>query len=341
MRQEILEVYSPYMKAFMADNVPVLKRLLPLLVMNTALYARNTGDLIEQYNRLYELVHYYPLYEPGLAAYAEYAIESQNRPAEESLDRQLRAAGLRTVAMENRDAIPVVSLKEVIDLIDSAIEEKKTPSLVVLKEFVNNESLWKETHEVKASKVWRLLEDNEVSASVYPSDVMHYAVVTLIKNGDSKNAQRLFCEYMNAVYPDEDMDDMSLWECEAAAYFAADRQEYSTARRYYEHILDRYSRRIPVTNTAGQNDSLTYSYINMANIYAGYNKIPQALDMLNKASARVTDGELKSEILYRIAEECVYMGNEKDALRSLQYSVSLNPDHSRARLMLKRLRQAK
>lgn len=341
MRQEILEVYSPYMQAFMADNVPVLKRILPLLFMNTALYARNTGDLLEQYNKLYELVSYYPSYAPGLAAFAEYAIESKRRPEEEKLDRQLRAAGLKTVAMEKRDSIPVVELSEVIALIDSALEEHKSPDLLVLKEIVNSEYIRTETNNVKASKVWKLLEENEISACLYPSEVMHYAITILIKNGDMQNAQRIFWEYVKAAYPEEDMKKMSLWECEAAAYFAAERQEYNTARSYYEYVLEHYSKRIPVTNTAGQNDSLTYSYINLANIYAGYNKVPQSLDLLNKASARVSEEILKSEILYRIAEECLCMGNEKDALRSLQYSVSLNPSNNKARLMLKRLRQAK
>lgn len=346
MRKEILDVYSPYMQAFWADNVPVVKRILPLLFMNTALYARDSGDLREQYDKLYDLVNYYPSYEPGLAAYAEYAIESQRRPEEEKLDRQLRAVGLKTLAMEERDLIPVVGLDEVISRIDSALEEykasgNKSPELIVLKEIVNSEPLRAETREVKASKVWKLLEENEISACLYPSEIMHYAVVTLIKNGDMQNAQHIFWDYLRAAYPDEDMKKMSLWECEVAAYFAAERQDYNLARSYYEYILENYSRRIPVTNTAGQDDALTFSYINMANVYAGYNKIPQALEMLNKASARVSENLLKSEILYRIAEECLYMGNERDALRSLQYAISLNPSHNKARLMLKILRQPK
>lgn len=341
MRKEILDVYSPYMEAFMADNVPVIKRILPLLFMNTALYARNTGDLREQYDKLYELVTYYPSYEPGLAAYAEYAIESQRRPQEEKLDQQLRAVGLRTVAMEERDTIPVVELKDVTSRIDAAIAENKSSELVVLKEIVASEPLRTETNNVRASKVWKLLEENEISACLYPSDVMHYAIIVLIKNGDIQNAHRIFWEYLAAAYGDEGMSKMSLWECEAAAYFSAERQEYDLARSYYEHILEHYSKRIPVTNTAGQNDSLTFSYINLANIYAGYNKVPQAIDLLNKASARVTDETLKAEILYRIAVEYLYSGNERDSLRSLQYALSLNPTHSKARLLMKRLRQAK
>ncbi|MCR5762452.1 MAG: hypothetical protein K6G00_03625 [Treponema sp.] len=341
MRREILEVYSPYMNAFMADNVPALKSILPIMFMNTAIYARDSGDLVEQYDKLYELVNYYPSYGPGLAAFAEYAIESKRRPEEEELDQQLRAAGLRTVAMEERDLIPVVELEDVVSLIDRALEENKVPELIVLKEIVNSEHIKKETRDVKASKVWKLLEENEISACLYPSEIMHYALVVLIKNGDLQNAQRLFWDYLRAAYPDEDMKKMSLWECEMAAYFSAERQEYNAARSYYEHVLDYYSKIIPVTNTAGQNDSLTNSYVNLANIYAGYNKSPQALDLLNKASARVTEKMLKSEILYRIAEECLSMGNEKDALRSLQYSISLNPSNSKARLMIKQLRQAK
>ena len=372
MRKEVLDISSPYMDAFMEEKLPSLNRILPLLYMNTALYARDSGDEKERYDKLFQLVSYFPDYEPGLAAYGEYAIDSVNRPVEVGIEAQLRQAGLRTLAMEERDSIPVVQIQTVVDMIDKAMEDVKsslgsdadsrdikvrTASLVVLREkLIAAENSGTERAE-KASKVWKLLETNELSGSLYPPEIMRYAVNNLIENGGENDAEKLFHAYLQAAYgetagdkkggkdepitksfePCDSPEKLALWEDEVAAYFYVQRGEYADAIKLYDHILSNYSKRVPVFNTAGQNEAVTSSYLNMGNIYSGYNRDAQALDYLHQADSRVSDRQLKAEVRYRIGYEEARLGRTKDALITLKHALELNPSHGRARLLLKQL----
>lgn len=372
MRKEVLDISSPYMNAFMDEKLPSLNRILPLLFMNTALYARDGGDEKERYDKLFQMVTYFPEYEPGLAAYGEYAIDSVNRPAEVGIEAQLRQAGLRTLAMEERDSIPVVQIQTVVDMIDKAVEDIKaasgkdadskdikvrTASLVVLREkLLAAENSGLERAE-KASKVWKLLESNELSGSLYPPEIMRYAVNNLIENGGENDAEKLFRAYLQASYgetddegtrekdapitrhfePCDSPEKLALWEGEIAAYFYVQHEDYDNAIKLYNHILTGYDKRVPVFNTAGQNEAVTSSYLNMGNIYSGYNRDAQALDYLRQADSRVSDRLLKAEVRYRIGYEEARLGRTKDALITLKHALELNPSHGRARLLLKQL----
>ena len=372
MRREVLDISSPYMDAFMEEKLPSLNRILPLLYMNTALYARDSGDEKERYDKLFQLVSYFPDYEPGLAAYGEYAIDSVNRPVEVGIEAQLRQAGLRTLAMEERDSIPVVQIQTVVGMIDKAVEDIKascgpdadgrdikvrTASLTVLKEkLFAAENSGTERAE-KASKVWKLLEANELSGSLYPPEIMRYAVNNLIENGGENDAEKLFRSYLQAAYgekgsgkkggkdepiarsfePCDSPEKLALWEDEVAAYFYVQHGDYANAIKLYDYILSNYSKRVPVFNTAGQNEAVTSSYLNMGNIYSGYNRDAQALDYLRQADSRVGERQLKAEIRYRIGYEEARLGRSRDALITLKHALELNPSHGRARLLLKQL----
>ncbi|MBQ3798897.1 MAG: hypothetical protein II837_01260 [Treponema sp.] len=372
MRREVLDISSPYMDAFMEEKLPSLNRILPLLYMNTALYARDSGDEKERYDKLFQLVSYFPDYEPGLAAYGEYAIDSVNRPAEVGIEAQLRQAGLRTLAMEERDSIPVVQIQAVVDMIDRAMEDVKsslgpgadsrdvkvrTASLVVLREKLLAAGNSGAERAEKASKVWKLLETNELSGSLYPPEIMRYAVNSLIENGGEHDAEKLFRAYLQASFgeqggdkkggkdepiarsfePCDSPEKLALWEDEVAAFFYVQRGDYADAVKLYDHILSNYSKRVPVFNTAGQNEAVTSSYLNMGNIYSGYNRDAQALDYLRQADSRVSDRLLKAEVRYRIGYEEARLGRSKDALITLKHALELNPSHGRARLLLKQL----
>ena len=374
MRKEVLDISSPYMDAFIEEKLPSLNRILPLFYMNTAIYAHESGDEKERYDKLFQLVNYFPSYEPGLAAYGEYAVDSMNRPPEAAIELRLREVGLRTLAMEERDSIPVVPIPQVVALIDEAISQIVTEtaagpgqspnggkvraaSLVVLREkLLAAENASTERAE-KASKVWKLLESNELSSSLYPPEIMRYAVANLIENGGENDAERVFWAYLQAAYgeaaedaagkkdapivkafePSESPEKLALWEAEAAAYFYVQEGEYAQAMKLYDHILSGYSARTPVFNTSGQNEAVTSSYLNMGNLYSGYNRGAQALDYLRKADSRVSDSKLKAEIRYRIAFEEARLGRGKDALITLKHALDLDPNHSRARLLLKQL----
>lgn len=371
MRKDVLDISSPYLDAFMDQKLPSLNRILPLLYMNTALYARESGDEKERYDKLFQLVNYFPDYEPGLAAYGEYAVDSVNRPKEVGIEAQLREAGLRTLAMEERDSVPVVQIQTVVSMIDDAIQSAgetgltgndlklKTASLLVLREKLLSAENYGVERAEKASKVWKLLETNELSGSLYPPEIMRYSVANLIENGSDDDAERIFWAYLQASYgePDESSkgkvakdapirksfdpcdnpEKLALWEGEAAAYFYVERQEYARAIKLYDYILSNYSKRTPVFNTSGQNEAVISSYLNMGNIYSGYNRSAQALDYLRQADSRVSDTMMKAEVRYRIGSEEARLGRGKDALITLKHALELDPGHGRARILLKQL----
>ncbi len=373
MRKEVLDISSPYMDAFMEEKLPSLNRILPLFYMNTVIYARESGDERERYDKLFQLVNYFPSYEPGLAAYGEYAVDSVNRPVEVGIEAQLREAGLRTLAMEERDSVPVVPISDVVSMIDDAVSQivarvsaeegessgtgkTKTASLIVLRERLlaaENDNIERAE---KASKVWKLLETSELSSSLYPPEIMRYAVTNLIENGGENDAERIFQAYLQASYGDkivegnakdepivkafepcENPEKLALWEGELAAYFYVQEGEYAQAMKLYEYILSNYSKRTPVFNTSGQNEAVTSSFLNMGNLYSGYNRSAQALDYLRRADGRVGDTKLKAEVRYRIGSEEARLGRTKDALITLKHALDLDPGHSRARLLLKQL----
>ena len=351
MRRRVVDASSPYMKSFMENKTPVLSDVLPLIFMNTALYARDSDNPIEQHDRLYDLVNFYPYYGPGLAAYAEYAIASQNRPKEGSLEQGLRQAGLRSLAMEEWDAVPVVSYDDVIVRIDNALTIQDSTFLIVLKEILKSKSVRSDEKSEKASRVWALLEAHELEPSLYPPEIMRYAVRTLVTNNNDHDAEILFNNYLQASYAEKSADGktvfvfaaaehpetLRLWECEDAAYFAVKNKDYASAEKLYRYILSTFTKRSPVLNTAGQNRAVTNSYVNMANILSGYSRDAEALDFLNKASGRVSEPRLKAEVLYRIAECAIGLGNRQDAVRSCQYALNLNPSHNKARFLLRQL----
>ena len=140
-------------KALLAYN-----KILPVIYLNSAIFARENDDVSHEYDRLKFLVEQFPLFEPGLASYCQLAIDSLNRPEEEALSKKLREAGLRTQAMERRDAIPEVSMEEALGRVDSAIAVEPSAEFEVLKENVYSLTHKSESQGQKQVRLWKLLE---------------------------------------------------------------------------------------------------------------------------------------------------------------------------------------
>ena len=77
--------------------------------------------------------------------------------------------------------------------------------------------------------------------------------------------------------------------------------------------------------------------VNLALIQASLSEDMLAVQTLNKASAKTLNIRTKAEILYRLAVLYRGQGDKRNALRSLQYSLALNPGLGKAHLLLKEL----
>lgn len=332
-------------------------KILPILYVNSALYSRITDDYYTEYSRLHDLVTSFPEYRPGLAAYGEFAIQQMRRPPDDKMTAHIRASGLATLKMEKENAVPEITLQDAIALIQAAQDKTSSADLIVLQEILEAEAASIKEPAQRAARVWPLLEKNEQGTSLYPAEIVHYAIVTLLESNYIEEARDLFTRYENAsrqptddskkkkkkkaetFVPWDHPEELSLWENEISAWFCVYDGRFEKAIPIYQYIIDSYSDRSPVMNSTGQNESVVNSYINMGNIYSGTKQGSVAVEYLNKASSRAIDPQVKAEVLYRMGKENYYLKDYHSAARSLQYAIKLNPSHNKARFILQRVQE--
>lgn len=320
-----------------------LASIVPAVYINSARYAHIHSDVVDEYNMLSKLVLVFPDNVPGLAAFGQFALDTMNRPQEDSLLQELRRVGLRTTRMEQDDALPKIAVQIALEKIETALKKHNAPSLVVLHEQLLDVLDREASGEERIARLWSLLEKNETGTNLYPQEVLRYAVSRFISLGDAKDAHDLFNKYMVAQYGSgfvvsDHPQNLALWECETAAWFAAGAGNGVESRRLYEYIVDHYADRTPLLNGSGENSSLINAYVNLAVVYSSYDEDGKALDMLGKASARTVDPLKKAEILYRTAVLQSQSGDKNSAILSLKYVLQLNPAHNKARLLLRKLK---
>ncbi len=324
---------------------------LPQAYVNSANYARGEENLKLEYERLSKVVEYFPEYLPGLASYGEFALRRKNRPEDDMMTIHIREAGLSTRVMDEESAVPDVLPEDVLSLVQSAKEKNVSPELMILEQqlIINSDATMEKAK--KASKVWPLLEENEIGPSLYPSEVMRFSLITLLESGKDADAKELFERYEHAAHtvqddsakkkkkvkkfiPVEHLDEIDLWECEMAGWFAIYDGDIATAQKIYDHIVKVYSNRSPIAKASGQNEAVVNACMNNGNIYSGQKLYANALEYLNKASARSTSSKNKAEILYRMGKQSYYLGDYHSAVRSLKYSLTLDSSNNKTRFML-------
>ena len=77
--------------------------------------------------------------------------------------------------------------------------------------------------------------------------------------------------------------------------------------------------------------------MNLANVYCSIGKTNMALDLYGKIAGRESKNSVRSEIFYKIA--CIYteLGDKKNALRSVDYALSIFPENAKASLLKTKL----
>lgn len=326
---------------------PVLCRIVPPVYIDSANYAALHDDVAGEYKTLVSLMEVFPEYAPALASYGRMALDNYYMPPETWAEQGLRENGLRTIRMEQKDALPKVTVTEVLSRIDNQLSDLRDPEIIVLKEQLNEALDNSLSKAEKVSHVWNFLENHSIGKNLYPAELMHYAVTQLLASGDKSDARVLFEKYMNSTYANDTKTAfaplsqpslLKLWEIETAAWFAAGNLTSSESKGLYSYIIDKFSARTPALCTGGEQNTVVNAFINLAEINRQCGKDNEALDLLNKASARVTDSRKKAEIIYRMAEINAHNGDINSALLSLKYVLKLNPEHNNAQLLLNKLK---
>ena len=151
-------------------------------------------------------------------------------------------------------------------------------------------------------------------------------------------------EVMRGTFGDraaKDVNSMEIWEGETAAYFTLLDGNITAARRLYEYVLfetgglHRTSETAPIVTMSPLASPVTAC--NLAMVYSSTGDKKNALALYGLAAGRTREPLEKADILYRSAVIQNDLKDEKGALLSLEYCLSLNPIHADARLLRRQI----
>ena len=324
------------------------EQLLSVIVVNSAVYARNQYEDDSCADLLFYAVNRWPDNVGALILYSDFAYNS-NLEREESFEiKNLRENGISSLSMEKYDNRRKIPLSDAIYRLDQAMERTKDPYLSIvrldLKYKMDNSYTVKE----KTVDLWLEMEKNYSEQEKYQTLLVQYFLSFLLKTNQKDDAQELFVKYIsNMLKIDEKQDfwmqieknlgTIDVRTAEFAAWFATDQKKFDEAVRLYEYCV--YESGGVLFKGLVSPAVSTVSCMNLADIYFSTGKKDRALDLYGKAAGRESRSYIRSEIFYRIAEIYAATGDTKNALRSAEYAVLLYPDNAKASLLKEKLLQ--
>ena len=334
------------------DNLEKLSpeddELLSVIVVNSAVYARNQYEDDSCADLLFYAVNRWPDNVAALILYSDFAYNS-NLEREESFEIQnLRENGISSVSMEKYDNRRKIPLSDALYRLEKAMERTKDPYLSItrldLKYKMDNSFTVKD----KTVDLWLEMEKNYTEQEKYQTLLVQYVLSFLLKTNQKDDAELLFVKYIsNALKLDEKQDfwmqieknlsTLDVRTAELAAWFATEQKKFDEAVRIYEYCVYESGGILykgivsPVVSTV--------SCMNLADIYFSTGKKDKALDLYGKAAGRESRNYLRSEIFYRIANIYAADGDKKNALRSAEYAILLYPDNAKASLLKEKISQ--
>lgn len=332
------------------DNMTVRKSdsdILSIIVVNSAIYARDNGLQDDCADLLFYAVNNWPDFVPGLILYADFAYNSSLERVEDKETEALRKNGIKSLEMERYDNRRKIPLSDALYRIDESIKRQPDPYLYIAKLDLKYKMNPDVSVRERTRDLWQLLEDNYDESEKYKMLLVQYGVSYLLNQKLYDDAWELFIKYVMehckiTAQQDfwtqfaEQMRFLDVAIVEQAGWFATNARKAEEAIRIYEYC---------VYESAGILDdgivspyASTGSCMNLADIYYSLGFKEKALDLYGKAAGRETNNSKRSEIFYRIA--CIYVaqGDIKNALRSVDYACSLYPENARAALLKDKLK---
>lgn len=324
--------------------------LLPVIMVNSAIYAKN--QMSEDYfaDLLFYIVNRWPDYVPALILYSDFAYTSNLEKKEDDEVAALRRAGIKSLEMEKYDSRRKIPLSDALYRIDQSLKRKSDPYLSITKLDLKYKTDPKLSEKDKYRDLWVLLEDNYIEGEIYHTLLVQYALNFLLTTKEYDDAWNLFYKFTTSHgtydvkrdFWEQFIEQMKYYDLpivEMAAWFASDLKKTYEAIRIYEYCVYESAGLLedglisPLVSSA--------SCMNLANIYFSIGKKDRALDLYGKIAGREVNNAKRSEIFYRIA--CIYsaLGDIKNALRSSEYASSLYPENERASVLKDKLRAKK
>ena len=322
--------------------------LLSIIVVNSAVWAKNQYDDDSCADLLFYSVNRWPDNVAALILYSDFAYNS-NLEREESMEiRNLRQNGISSVSMEKYDNRRKIPLSDAVYRLEQAMARTKDPYLSIvrldLKYKMDNTFTVKE----KTADLWMQMENNYTEEEKYQMLLVQYVLSFLLKTNQKDDAKELFTKYVSNAYSFNAKEDfwtqvgknlnvMDERTAEFAAWFATDERKFDEALRIYEYCVYE-SGGILYEGIVSPLVS-TVSCMNLADIYFSTGRKDKSLDLYGKAAGRESKNYLRSDVFYRIANIYAADGDKKNALRSAEYAILLYPDNARASLLKEKLSQ--
>ena len=177
--------------------------------------------------------------------------------------------------------------------------------------------------------IWNVLEETTVE-NIYDEYILNFAISYFSAHHKEDVAESLFDEYIKQKYGLEDYgvyaSSFDEWESETAAWYCVKNQKYNDALRLYENLCFE-KKSVPKYHVL----------LNLGALYTALNKNDDALNIYKSLAGKALTEKIASEVHYRIGSIQFNQNDKKNALLSLNYSLKLNPDNHKARLLLKKL----
>ena len=342
-RQEIITQLDHLTKLSDEDE-----KLLAMIVVNSAIFARNQYQDDSCADLLFYSVNRWPDNVAALILYSDFAYNSNLERPESIEVRNLRANGISSLSMEEYDNRRKIPLSDALYRLDQALERTKDPYLSITRLDLKYKMDSSITVKDKTADLWIEMERNYTDERKFQSLLVQYTLNFLLQTNQKEDARKLFKDFVRSVYNYDEKEDfwmqterklteMDIRTAEFAAWFATDEKKYDEAIRLYEYCVYE-SGGVLFQGIVSPNVS-TISCMNLADIYFSIGKKDKALELYGKAAGRESRNYLRSQIFYRIANIYAAGGDKKNALRSAEYAILLYPDNARASLLKDKLSQ--
>lgn len=329
------------------DYEQMREKLLPVIYLNSALYAQSHGDDHKCLELLNKTVNTWSDYVPALIAYSAFACRTSSPFNEDAQEIALRESGVRTLRMEKYDNSPRVSILDARTRMEESLERTYNTELYIALlnlRYATDKTL---TIENKIADVWDKLERSATGANIYPPMLLEFAVNKLLSFGETEDAWTLFSKSIASEYKFDQKHDFweqcvknvsnfTLSEAEFAAYFAAAAKNTDVAKRLLDYC---------VYESGGEGGDAkkvsafvsTATCMNLAMLCSSTGEKRRALDIYAASSGRAANIKDKAEAMRRMAAIYIADGKMKEAKQSIGYALTLDPHNMKARLLLDRM----
>ena len=294
---------------------------------NASKFSFNLDNYDNTHKLVNSLVQNFPYSERALSLYGNFCLQLQSFQNEKSSEL-LKDSTLRTISMEKTDKYPKIPVSDVLYRMENALKENYSSKLLIeylkFKWIVN-----KTTDEDIIIDIWNVLEETTVE-NIYDEYILNFAISYFSAHHKEDVAESLFDEYIKQKYGLEDYgvyaSSFDEWESETAAWYCVKNQKYNDALRLYENLCFE-KKSVPKYHVL----------LNLGALYTALNKNDDALNIYKSVAGKALTEKIASEVHYRIGSIQFNQNDKKNALLSLNYSLKLNPDNHKARLLLKKL----